>query len=64
MSAIGSRCRFRRNPILGQNDCVRSGGLFIREPSTGSRVCYLARDREQCEEDDVKEQCVFNSEDK
>ena len=64
LSAIGSRCRFRRNPILGQNECVRSGGLFIREPSTGSRVCYLARDREQCEEEDVKVQCVFNSDDR
>ena len=64
LSAIGSRCRFRRVPAFSQNDCVRSGGLFITEPSSGSRVCYLSRDREQCEDDGVKEQCVYNSDDK
>ena len=51
-------------PILSQSDCVRSGGMYITEPSSGSRVCYLARNREQCEEEEVAEQCVFNSEDK
>ena len=64
MSAIGGRCRFRRNPIMGQNDCVRAGGMYIREPSSGSRVCYIARDREQCEEADVKDQCIFEPNDR
>ena len=52
---------------MRETQCLRSGGIYIAEPweaSSSGRVCFIPRNREECEADDVKEQCIFQSEDK